>query len=484
MLREPEWPDHEHHPQLAVHPKSLRGAAPIGEGRVDIKRIRYVSGLAGWDRCLGGGLVKGTRIYLTGQPGCGKSTLLLLALWLYAKSGLRCMYLSAEESRMEVEARYRNMGLPPLEALTLYDTESWESAHMEITRLRPKVIVLDSLNTFRTSSSKGEPGDDRQTMRLMELTKTLVQKAAWEPSMLIVGQLNAKGDPAGRKAITHHVTGHLHFDKDGRGMRVLRTKKNRHGGDGEVALFEFPPNNQRIREVADISSLLLRDSLGRPGVVAYPSVPTERIARALVVPVECSVSPQKEKGAPRSRSAQGLYEKALEDAVDRLADVGADLGGRSIRIQCPTIGDEVVADRASALAVCASILSSLYRLELPAAAAFGELSASNRVLPDVAVESRLESLRKANVGLAFGPPLGDVAAPAGVHYVAVEDLGELHDHLKAMSPMPDPAAPVKSPKPPRHHDAPGAGEVPPWEDPPKPAGSDSPAAGSGAEVAP
>lgn len=434
ILREPEWPAHEHHPQLPAHPKGMRGAATIGEGRVDIKRVRYLSGLDGWDRCLGGGLVRGTRIYLTGEPGAGKSTLLLLALWLYAKSGLRVMYLSAEESRLEVEARYKNMELPVLQRITLYDTESWESAAAEIVRLRPHVIVLDSLNTFRTSSSPGEAGDDRQTMQIMRLSDRIVKTSRWEPSMLIVGQINKKGDPAGREAIIHHVTGHLHFSKDARGVRVLRTKKNRHGGDGEVSLFEFPPNRQRIREVQDISALLLADSLGRPGVIAYPTVPSEAIARPVVVPIECAVSMgERPKGSPKTRASLGLYEKALEDALDRMADVGVDVSSRSVRIQCPTVAGETVADHDAALAVCAAVTSAARGYRLPAAAAFGALAASNRVLPDPAAEARLDLLRRSNVSLVFGPPLGDVPVPAGMQYVAIADLSELPDAMQAVA---------------------------------------------------
>jgi predicted ATP-dependent serine protease len=192
-----------------------------------------------------------------------------------------------------------------------------------------------------------------------------------------------------------------------------------------LGVSTLAPNNQLIREVADVSSLLLRDALGRTGSVAYPSVPTERLARPVVVPVECSVSEPKEKGVPRTRASQGIGDKVLEDALDRLSDCGLEFSSRSVRVQCPTFGGEIVADSSAMLAVCLAIVTSHQRRTLPPVGAFGALAASGRVVPDAAAEHRIESLRRAGVGLVFGPPMAAGVVPRGVEYVPVQEIGDL-----------------------------------------------------------
>lgn len=429
VVPEVEWGDHEVCDMREQHPNAIRGAGVLGQPTATAKVTRYVAGLDGLDRCLGGGLVRGTRVLFTGDPGAGKSSVMLLTLWRYAMRGIRVLYLTAEETREEIEIRFRRMGLAWTPNLILHSTELWEDATAAINRFRPQVIVVDSLQEFRCASGQGEAGDDRQVQQILKLTKAIVEGPR-APAMFIIGHIAKDGTAYGKMANVHKVTVWMHFSKGADGRRILRTLKNRHGAEGEIAMFEHPPDGSAIREVADVSELLLRDALGREGVVAYPVMPSERLARALVIPVEASVSPPKGPNDKRLRAAQGVPEGMLEDALDRLSDCDVRFTDRSVRLQAATMADEVVADSGVTLAVCLALTSASEHLEARVGA-FGALSASGRVQADVQIEQRLAALVRAKVLTVYGPPLGTFRAPEGLEYTAVSSLAELVESVKA-----------------------------------------------------
>jgi DNA repair protein RadA/Sms len=422
--------EHECHQHLPMHPKGAKGAGVISQQVSTLKVRRLVSGVAGWDRCVGGGIVRGTRVYLTGDPGAGKSTLLLLVAWHLAmgkrglRKGIKVLYATAEEQKAEIEARFQNMRLPWTANLIVYATDSWEAVAAAIAQHQPDLIILDSLHTFQTTSVNGPTGEDPQVGRLLALSDDIVRRARWNPSMLIIGHINKQGDAAGRQRDVHHVTAHLHLSKNDQGLRVLRTKKNRHGAAGELGYFEFPPGNQRIREVIDLSDLLLSDAMGRTGVVAYAALPSERLARAMVVPIEAFVSPPKQASEPRVREQSGVPERSIENAVDRFIDCGIKLTDRTIRVQGPLVGDIQVADQSSQLAVCLALCLA-HEGRGGSVGAFGTLAASGRVQPDPSVEQRLAAFAKANIETVFGPVLRDVIPPSGMTYHGVESLGDM-----------------------------------------------------------
>ena len=436
MVARAEWWKHDVHPMLEAHPKGARRAAPLGMGGdgggPKKPPTRWTSGLPGWDRCTGGGIVPSTRILLTGDPGCGKSTLSLLVLWMLAQRGLRVLYLTAEETREEIEMRFRGMGLRPSRNLNVYATESWEAASAAITHFRPQVTVIDSLHEFRVSGVNADTGDPRHVSVILRATKGMVERHSM--SFILIGHINKAGEAYGRMKDVHAVTAWLHFAKLKSGLRILRSEKNRHG-PGEMAVYEFPPDGKLIREHVDVSSLLLTDLLGREGVCAYPALATEQIARAVAVPVEAAVSLPKGQSEPRVRNAQGLPDRMLDDAMDRLSDVGVKFTDRSVRVQAPVLGDALVADESAMLALCVAMVSSVERHALGAVGAFGTLGASGRLAPDPQTDRRLATLREAGVTLAFGPTLRDMRPPPGIEYGAVEDLADLVAHVQSRAAL-------------------------------------------------
>lgn len=425
MVIEREWELHSVHQLILLRPKQSNKVAPVGSA-VSSKRPepRYLSGVVGWDRCVGGGIMRGTRILLTGRPGIGKSTLLLLVLWSLASSGLVVVYISGEESAEEVGARFRGMGLPMQNNLILHPTGEWEPAMETVARYNPHVVVIDSLHRIKVESCPGDKGDPRQVRRILELIVKVSERGR-KPGVVLIGHVAKDGTPVGPEEAMHDITAHLHFSMDNRGLRILRSGKNRQGASGEVAAFEFPPNHQLIREVPDLSELLLRQSWGSEGVVAYPAAASENLARAMAVPIEAFVSPPKGPSDQRIRGSEGVPDKALEDAIDRLGDHGIKLGDRSVRLQAPTVGNVHIVDGGAQLAIITAILASLHKVPLPGVGVFGSLSASGSVVPDPQAEQRLHALARAGAKESWGPQLHNESLPAGMTHRGFDSIGDL-----------------------------------------------------------
>lgn len=433
FVAEPDWWQHSLHLMREASPKGARSAAPVGEQLNESRKSvrRYLSGVDGWDQCLGGGIMQGTRILFTGEPGCGKSTLLLLVLWMLARSGLKVVYITGEESREEINQRFENMHLPKEDRLILHSTKSWEAAMVTIRAEKPHVVALDSLQELKVASIDAPAGDARQVAKLMELTAMAVENEARHPAFVIIGHINSRGLAYGAMATMHKITTHLHFKKNPDGRRLLHTGKNRQGASGEVAMFEFPANGQLIREVPDISKVLMQDSKDRPGVVAYPTVPSDELSRRLCVPIEAFVSPPKGPSEQRVRKSVGLPDHAIEDALDRLGDCDIKLSDRTVRLFAPRIGDLVVVDDGAQLTTAIALVASLEKLRLPNVGAFGALGPSGNILPDPDGEARLVTLSRAGIVETFGPRLNDVRIPPGMDYHAVDSLHDIVETVKA-----------------------------------------------------
>ena len=439
----PGDPAHRYHQVIEQHPNALRvaappkapapgvrsGAAPMDEHSLraasQVERQRYISKLAGWDRCLGGGLVRGTTVLLSGDPGVGKSSLTLTVLYEYAKRGIKTMYVTGEESRGEVEIRYAAMGLEVTPNLILYATKSWESARAAVDQYKPSIVLLDSANRLSMASVRAPEGSDIMVAAIVSRAIDMVQTCPWQPSAILIGHINAQGKIRGEKGKEHDVTATLHLSFDAGNLRLLRSKKNRHGGSGEISVWQF--RGKRYVEVHDLSETLLSQSIGQIGVVAFPVLPSRTFARAVTVPVEVAVSPPREANEPRRRSVAGLPPEVFEESLDLLYDhAGVGLTNRSVRAKAPAVGGAKIDDEACALALCLALLSGAERLQLPPVAAFGALAPTGRVQIDPQVEQRLDALRSTSVRLAIGPELPEGAkVPEGITYEAVHDLADL-----------------------------------------------------------
>lgn len=315
------------------------------------------------DRVLGGGLVAGSVTLLGGEPGIGKSTLLLqlLAGW----SG-PTLYVTAEESAQQVKRRAERLGATR-DDLWLHAETSLPHILEAIERIRPELVVIDSIQTVSDPSLGSLPGSVGQ---VRGCAQRLVNEAKErDVSIVLVGHVTKEGGLAGPRVLEHVVDTVLQFEGDRHhALRLLRASKHRFGPTNELGLFEMATAG--LLAVPDASSLFLADR--RTGVPGSAVVPTMEGQRPIVVEVQALANPGV-PGVPPRRSALGL------DGA-RLSMLLAVLGRRS---RVPVADQDVYASTAGGvklsepgldLGVCLAVVSAIRDQPLPAdLAVFGEV---------------------------------------------------------------------------------------------------------------
>ncbi len=232
---------------------------------------RMSTGIAEFDRVLGGGLVRGALVLVGGDPGIGKSTLLLQAMGLLAEHH-RVIYLSAEESLHQVRMRAERLGKTPDNLLAIADTKL-ESLEAAIKTHRPTVCVVDSIQTIGTGELSGTIGSVGQiravTNGLMDIAKRQ------DISIFVVGHVTKEGTIAGPKVMEHMVDTVLYFEGERTGpYRILRAHKNRFGSAQEIGVFEM--TEAGLIPVDNPSELFLSQRAQGPGSVVITSVEGSR----------------------------------------------------------------------------------------------------------------------------------------------------------------------------------------------------------------
>ena len=232
-----------------------RAARPITEIEAD-SVAHWPSGIAEFDRVLGGGIVPGAAILLSGEPGVGKSTLLLEVASRAAASGARVLYVTAEESASQVRLRAQRTGaMHP----NLYLAAEVDLAVIlgQIEQTSPTLLIVDSVQTVSSSASDGIAGGPSQ-VREVASTLTRVSKDRNLP-ILLVGHVTKDGSIAGPRLLEHLVDVVLQFEGDRQtALRFVRAHKNRFGPTDEVGCFEMTGDG--IAEVADPSGLFMSRS--------------------------------------------------------------------------------------------------------------------------------------------------------------------------------------------------------------------------------
>jgi DNA repair protein RadA/Sms len=246
---------------------------------------RRPTGVAELDRVLGGGLVAGSVTLVGGEPGIGKSTLLLQALGAMATAGGRGLLVCAEESPEQVRLRAERLGALDPHLLLLHET-ALPAVSAQVARVRPDVLVVDSIQTLHDPDSSGPPGSVSQ---VRDAAHRLVRQAKelGIPTVL-VGHVTKDGALAGPRVLEHVVDTVLSFEGDRHhALRMLRALKHRFGATDELGLMEMTARG--LEPVADPSVLFLGDRLvGAAGSVVAPILEG---ARPLCVEVQSLVDP-------------------------------------------------------------------------------------------------------------------------------------------------------------------------------------------------
>lgn len=220
------------------------------------EEIRYKTGLNELDRVLGGGLVKGSLVLLSGDPGIGKSTILLQICQFIGKN-LKILYVSGEESVNQIKLRADRLGVYTDNLEILCDSDM-EYICEYIKSERPNLVIIDSIQTVGIQGLSNSTGSVTQVRECTNLLMVTV-KALNIPA-IIVGHVNKDGNIAGPKVLEHIVDAVLYFEGDkNMSYRILRAVKNRFGSTNEIGVFEMLDTG--LSDVENPSMLLIS---GRP----------------------------------------------------------------------------------------------------------------------------------------------------------------------------------------------------------------------------
>lgn len=227
----------------------------LGEIKPD-RELRYKTGLGELDRVLGGGIVKGSLVLVSGDPGIGKSTI-LLQICQHLGKYIRILYVSGEESYNQIKLRADRLGVTTENLSVICETDV-QAVSEFIYSDKPDLVIVDSVQTMNFTEISSSPGSVAQvresTNLLMRTAKTL------SIPVIIVGHVNKDGNIAGPKVLEHIVDAVLYFEGERNlSFRILRAVKNRYGSTNEIGVFEM--TDKGLYEVENPSETLIS---GRP----------------------------------------------------------------------------------------------------------------------------------------------------------------------------------------------------------------------------
>jgi len=259
---------------------------------------RLVTGIAEFDRVLGGGIVPGSVVLIGGDPGIGKSTLLLQLSGRLSQQGSVVLYVTGEESTSQIRLRADRIGAV-CDTLYLLAETCLESIIPQIEELHPHLVIVDSIQTIFTQQLPSAPGSIGQ-LREVTMELTALAKGRQIP-LFLIGHVTKEGAIAGPKALEHMVDAVLYFEGErGHSFRILRAVKNRYGSTNEIGVFEM--GGQGLIEVANPSEIFLAERpKGSPGSIVVAIVEG---TRPLLVELQALVCPTN-FGNPR-RMVTGL----------------------------------------------------------------------------------------------------------------------------------------------------------------------------------
>lgn len=217
---------------------------------------RYHTGLSELDRVLGGGIVKGSLVLISGDPGIGKSTILLQICEFLGRT-LQILYVSGEESARQIKLRASRLGVQSVNLKILTETDV-QYVVEQIRSEKPDLVMIDSIQTMNHTDLTSSPGSVTQ---VRECTNSMMRCAkALDIPIIVVGHVNKDGAIAGPKVLEHIVDAVLLFEGD-RQMtyRILRAVKNRYGSTNEIGVFDMGEHG--LRQVENPSLAMLS---GRP----------------------------------------------------------------------------------------------------------------------------------------------------------------------------------------------------------------------------
>ncbi|MBI3138132.1 MAG: DNA repair protein RadA [Sphingobacteriales bacterium] len=378
------------------------------------------------NRVLGGGIVPGSLVLVAGEPGIGKSTLFLQnGLWL---KDVIVLYISGEESEQQLKMRADRLGLKNDQFYLLTET-STQTIFQEIKKLKPQLVIVDSIQTLQTAHIDSSPGSVSQ---IRECTAEF-QRFAKETNtpVFLIGHITKDGSIAGPKILEHMVDTVLQFEGDRHyAYRILRTLKNRFGSTAELGIYEM--TDAGMRAVLNPSEILITQKEDQLSGIAIAA--TIEGMRPLLIEVQALVT-QSVYGTPQ-RTVSGFDLRRLQLLLAVLEKRGGfHFGMKDVFLNIA--GGIKVEDPSIDLAVLCALLSSYEDVTLPQHICFagevglsGEIRAVNRIEQRIAEAEKLGFekiiVSKYNLGKQKHSPSN---RPSGIEVITMGRVEEVYRYL-------------------------------------------------------
>lgn len=410
-------------PFRAKHDLQSGGAAiqMVGLDAEVVLPERMPTGIAEFDRALGGGFVEGSATLIGGDPGIGKSTLLLQAAAKLARAGRSVAYVSGEEAADQVRLRARRLGLGDAPVQLASATSVRDILTTVGSGKSPDLLIIDSIQTMHSDIIEGAPGTVSQVRASsLELIRFAKERGT---AFVLVGHVTKDGTIAGPRVLEHMVDTVLSFEGErSHQFRILRAIKNRFGGTDEIGVFAMEAKG--LSEVGNPSSLFLThrdDSVS--GTVVFPALEG---TRPVLVEVQ-ALTVRLATGATPRRAVVG-WDSGRLAMILAVLEARCGLSFSSCEVYLNVSGGYKVQDPAADLAVAAALVSSLTEKPMPAdLVAFGEIALSGEIRPVAHGPLRLREAGKLGFGRAMTPAAQ--ADAEGVRLSGFKSLGAFVQHL-------------------------------------------------------
>lgn len=381
------WNSFEEHEQAAqtthgkkVPQKESKDAVYLNQVRIEDKN-RFSSGDSELDRVLGGGIMKGSAVLLGGEPGIGKSTLMLQML--AASEVKNVLYVTGEESLPQIRMRAQRLQIPIDHIRIIHETHI-ERIMQQIRRLKPELVVVDSVQTMMSDELGLVPGTVSQVkFSSMELTDWAKYSDA---AVFLIGHVTKDGSIAGPKVVEHLVDTVINFEQAETGVRIVRASKNRFGSVDEIGVFTMESSG--LHPVGNPASFFLqkRGDVVFPGMIAaavYEGTRTFMVEiQALTIPAKSGYTRVYSEKIDASRVSRiaAVIEKHLHIKLSEY-DIYINVAG-GIRL------GEVAIELPLALAIYSAVTGKALHAGL---ASVGELSLAGEVRFIRNLESRIKT---------------------------------------------------------------------------------------------
>jgi DNA repair protein RadA/Sms len=382
---------------------------------------RMQSGIAEFDRAIGGGIVPGSAMLLGGDPGIGKSTLLLQVAAKLAASGREVVYVSGEEAADQVRLRAIRLGLGGAPVRLAAATSVRDILTTVTQGQPPAMLVIDSIQTMHSDLIEGAPGTVSQVRAsAQELVRFAKERGT---ALVLVGHVTKDGTIAGPRVLEHMVDTVLGFEGErSHQYRILRAAKNRFGGTDEIGVFAMEGGG--LIEVLNPSALFLTQR-GEPvsGTSVFPALEG---TRPVLVEIQALVVRLASGATPR-RSAVG-WDSGRLAMILAVLEARCGISFATAEVYLNIAGGYRLTDPAADLAVAAALVSALSERPVPQEAVImGEIALSGEVRPVAHAGLRLKESAKLGFERAWVP--AGTEGPSGIALTRFGRLRELVDQI-------------------------------------------------------